>query len=139
MSDFYLSVHKNVKFIVGKLYENNKNNYKIEEKIGIFTNKIIKMNREEFNELILRELTTEEFLNINPRLYLNPDYIEHYIAFHNGEYDKCYIHLMENRKILTDKNFIPNNPAEFFFKKMEEENKLNDYIAKARKTLNKIN
>ena len=73
MSDFYLSVHKNVKFIVGKLYENNKNNYKIEEKIGIFTNKIIKMNREEFNELILRELTTEEFLNINPLYKLDED------------------------------------------------------------------
>ncbi len=58
------------------------------------------MTQEEFTQKILSEFSTTELCNINPRIYFNPKHIDYYMAYHSGEYQKCYDFLIEHKDLL---------------------------------------
>ncbi len=49
---------------------------------------------------ICATFTESEIMNINPRVYSNPDHVDYWIAYHCEEYHKCCKYLLKNRTVL---------------------------------------
>jgi hypothetical protein len=61
------------------------------------------LTKNELNERLFNELTPTQLGLINFNIYYNKDYIDYYIDYNCGEYNKCYEFIMENLELLDIK------------------------------------
>jgi hypothetical protein len=65
------------------------------------------MTEADFLNRLVNELTAEEISLYNFVFFMNPQYIDYYMDYHKGKYDKCYRFVLKNRHLLKEEN-IPD-------------------------------
>ena len=61
----------------------------------------ISITPKEFESKIMFELKFDEINLINTNIYYNEKYIDYYMDYHCGNYQKCWDFLMKHRDLLT--------------------------------------
>tara|TARA_R110002096_G_scaffold66682_2_gene162190 strand:- start:20868 stop:21164 length:297 start_codon:yes stop_codon:yes gene_type:complete len=58
------------------------------------------LEKTEFNQWVLAEFSMSELAKINREIYLNPDHVMYFVAYHAEEYEWCKQYLLDNRHLL---------------------------------------
>lgn len=89
-------------------------------KLGI-TNTPGQSEKDAFFYRLYSELTLEQFALFNNIIYLNPDHIDYWIAYHAEDFDFCYEYAMKNKHLITAENYPEDKrvPAEALINSLE--------------------